>query len=369
MIGMEQKGKGYVTNDFNTHRFEDNSYLVTTEQGSWSLLTRDEYKKLESSDLEPESDLFKHLEDRGIVITEDNVEEIVKKHALKNQFLFTGPSLHIITTTKRCNHRCSYCHSMPVESDEKRFDVDVKTGKRIVDFALKTNSEIVNFEFQGGEPLLNFSTVKKIMDYAEKEGEEKGKRVGFSIVSNLTELDEKTIEDLKQRDINITTSLDGPEELHNTNRNYLGGGGTHGDVVQNIRRLRENGVGVNALCTITRDSLGRGEEIVDEYDRLDLDKIWLRPLNKIGFAEENWNRVGYTAEQFTEFYRETLHYITEEREGMKELYATLLARKILGIKDPEMTEMTSPCGAGISQLMYDRNGDIYTCDEGKIFDE
>ena len=31
--------------------------------------------------------------------------------------------------------------------------------------------------------------------------------------------------------------------------------------------------------------------------------------------------------------------------------------------------MQSPCGAGIGQLVYNYKGDIFSCDEGKLFDE
>ncbi|MFP4634142.1 MAG: radical SAM protein, partial [Candidatus Aenigmatarchaeota archaeon] len=137
---------------------------------------------------------------------------------------------------------------------------------------------------------------------------------------------------------------------------------------ENIKKLRGEDIDVHALCTITSDSLDKGKEIVDEYLDLGMDYIWLRPLNKIGFAGESWEEIGYTAGEFVNFYSETLDYILQEG-NIKELYAVLLAKKILGVRDPEMTEMTSPCGAGISQLLYDYRGDIYTCDEAKVFEE
>ncbi|MFB6088258.1 MAG: SPASM domain-containing protein, partial [Candidatus Aenigmatarchaeota archaeon] len=103
---------------------------------------------------------------------------------------------------------------------------------------------------------------------------------------------------------------------------------------------------------------------------LGFENIWLRPMNIIGFAKEQWKEIGYSPEEFFDFYNKTLDYILNEKNGqITELMATLISLKILGNKDPEMTDMMSPCGAGISQLLYDHKGNIYTCDEGKIFEE
>lgn len=46
-----------------------------------------------------------------------------------------------------------------------------------------------------------------------------------------------------------------------------------------------------------------------------------------------------------------------------------MAAKILTHQDPSYFELRSPCGAGIGQLLYDYNGDIYTCDEGRMLGE
>lgn len=360
--------RDFILNSFNSRKLNGSGFLVTTEHGSWSFLPKEEYKKFRTGKVKKESELYEHLKDKGLVLVEGNVEDVVKKLALKNQFLFTGPSLHIITTTRRCNHRCLYCHSKPKGSENEKFDLDESTGRKIVDFAMNTPSDVLKFEFQGGEPLLNFETVEKVIDYAERKAEEKNRKVSFSIVTNLTALDEENIQGLRRKNLNVTTSLDGPRDLHNANRKYLGGNGSYGKVRKNIERLRNEGIDVNALCTVTKNSLGRGKEIVEEYRKLDMNYIWLRPLNKIGFAEESWKEVGYTPKEFVNFYSDTLDYILEKDE-IKELYAVLLTKKILQVKDPEMTEMTSPCGAGISQLLYDENGNVHTCDEGKIYDE
>jgi len=101
--------------------------------------------------------------------------------------------------------------------------------------------------------------------------------------------------------------------------------------------------------------------------------MWLRPLNNIGYAGDVWDKIGYTMDEFFEFWKESLDYIIQknmkEGEDRAEMMTLLFTKKILSMRDPKMLDIMSPCGAGIGQLLYKYNGDIHTCDEGKIFDE
>ncbi len=366
---MSQKGnKKYIRNNHNCKKLDGDHYLLTTEHGSWIVLSREDYRKFRRGEIGGK--LEERLKRSELLLTEENVQDVVKKYAVKNHFLFTGPSLHIITPTMRCNQRCTYCHSEAVGIDESGYDLDEETAKGIVDFAFETNSSSLKFEFQGGEPLLNISAVENVINYAKDKAKNREGKVSFSIVSNLTtDLEDETLSKLEEWNVNISTSLDGPKEIHNSNRKSTDGN-AHDKVIKNIKKLGKRGIEVRALCTVTSKSFGSGEEIVDEYLNLGLDKIWLRPLNKLGYAEEMWDEIGYTAEEFGSFYSKTLDYILDDKNGkIKELTAFLLSKKILSVPDPEMTELTSPCGAGISQLLYDNKGNIYTCDEGKVFDE
>ena len=46
-----------------------------------------------------------------------------------------------------------------------------------------------------------------------------------------------------------------------------------------------------------------------------------------------------------------------------------MLKKILNKRDPMFVDIQSPCGAAIGQLLYDHKGNIFTCDEAKIFEE
>src|SRR5207245_5298108 len=111
------------------------------------------------------------------------------------------------------------------------------------------------------------------------------KNLDFVIASNLALLTDEHLAFCKAHDVLLSTSLDGPADLHNKNRPRPGGN-SHELAVKGIRRAQEilGPDRVGALMTTTERSLDRVEEIVDEYLRLGLDGIFLRPLSPYGFA-------------------------------------------------------------------------------------
>lgn len=103
-----------------------------------------------------------------------------------------------------------------------------------------------------------------------------------------------------------------------------------------------------------------------------LKSIFIRPLTPLGCANKDWNIVGYSAEEFIEFYNKVFDYIlqlnmngTEISEG----HATIFLSKILHGYPVNYMELRSPCGAGIGQIAYYYDGNIYTCDEGRMLAE
>jgi sulfatase maturation enzyme AslB (radical SAM superfamily) len=69
-------------------------------------------------------------------------------YAKKNDFLLYGPSLHIIVTTLRCNHKCQYCHAAVAPMTAKEMDMTEETAKKVVDTIFYTSNPNLTIEFQ-----------------------------------------------------------------------------------------------------------------------------------------------------------------------------------------------------------------------------
>ena len=97
--------------------------------------------------------------------------------------------------------------------------------------------------------------------------------------------------------------------------------------------------------------------------------VSLRYLNYLGAAKLNWDKVGYTAEEFLDFWTQAVDYmISLNKKGIsiKPRIGAIMLKKIIQKKDPMYTELMSPCGAGRTQILINEDGKVFTCDEGRM---
>lgn len=238
---------------------------------------------------------------------------------------------------------------------------------------LASPSKSVVMEFQGGEPLLAFDLVKWMTETAAARAVGAGKSVSFVICTNLTLLTDQHLELFKAHDIAISTSIDGPADLHNQNRR-MRGTASHDIVVRNIHRCHEvlGDGSVSALMTTTVHSLGRAHEIIDEYVALGMRSIFLRELNPYGYAAKSEKAFGYSTAEFIEFFREALHYIIDlNRRGtmFSESFTATLLRKILTPFGVGFVDLQSPTGEGFGVVLYNHDGGVYASDESRMLAE
>ncbi len=359
-------------------KMSDDQYLITCGTGNFVVVDKKAYKSLFINKEISDKRLYEQLEEKQIIITPKNKNKVLKSYQKKKSFLFIGPTLHIIVPTLRCNLSCIYCHASSVDAGRQGFDMSKTTAKQVVDFIFESPSKSITIEFQGGEPLMAYELVKFITLYARKKAKIFDKDLNLSLVSNLTLMDPQKLNFFIKNRVSICTSLDGPEHLHNKNRPYNSGAGSYSEVVKWIkyikeeykkRNIREN---VNALLTTTSFSLNYAKEIVDEYVSYNIPSLHIRYLNNLGDARPLWNDISYTPEQFIKFWKEGVDYMLNlNKKGVEinERMVTIILRKIFDEYDPGYLDLRSPCGAVIGQLLYNYDGSIYTCDEGRMLGE
>jgi sulfatase maturation enzyme AslB (radical SAM superfamily) len=190
-------------------------------------------------------------------------------------------------------------------------------------------------------------------------------------------MNEERLKFLQENYVSLCTSLDGPEDLHDQNRPFLGSGAPQTKVVEWLKTIRarceerpeKRYYLPGALMTTTRHSLSRHKEIIDLYASLGLDQIFIRPLSPIGYAKRVWSQIGYSADAFLEFYDRSLSYILELNKAGKPLVerkALILLTKILRGEDPGYMDLRSPAGAVLGCLAYNYDGRIFVSDEGRM---
>jgi len=355
-------------------------YLLTNEIGEYIFLNPRDFNKYLQGKSDKESIKYIELLQKNFISDKIDNNKYTKKYFQKYNYLFQqGPSLHIIVTTLRCDHRCIYCQTSSKRLEQKEFDMNIPTAKKVVNFIFSTSSPWIRIEFQGGEPLLNWPVLKYIVNYALALNKTKRKNLQLSLVSNFTLLDEQKIKFLAERGVGLCTSLDGPEKLHNFNRRFLKGN-SYQAVILGLKKLQgflkrqplARQKKLEAIVTVSRYSLKYPKEIVDEYLKLGFESIFVRPAQSLGLDKETWQKIGFSPTDYLKFYKKLLDYIIKlnlKGEKIRELKTKILLEKILTNRDPDFLDLRSPCGAVLGQLAYHYNGDIYTCDEGRMLAE
>ena len=357
-------------------RLEANRFLVANLVGDLLLLTREELDRVVSLAVTPGDGLYERAFEKLLVAGKgqrSQLQLLALRLRSRMAFLREPTALHLFVVTLRCEHSCPYCQVSRRSVDRDRFDMSEETARRAVEVALSAPAPRIKIEFQGGEPLLNFGLVRNIVGAARERALAHNKTVEFVIASNLALLTDEVLAFCRDNDVLFSTSLDGPADLHNRNRPRPGGN-SHELAVAGIRRAQAvlGRSRVSALMTTTEASLGRVEEIVDEYLRLDLDGIFLRALSPYGFAIKTKQVNRYSGREWLAFYERGLRYIIEvNRRGrhFPEFYATLLLKRMLSDRPIGYVDLRSPAGIGLGALVYNYDGKVFASDEGRMLAE
>ena len=367
----------YRLNMIFTHELDEDHVLITTPERPWVILEREEYDLLVDHKIETRPDVYRTLHDLGIIITQNNVEDISKRYASKYSFMFEPPTLNIIVLTNRCNMACTYCHAEVGSVRDHHLDMSEELAMKTIDFFFSippATSRHKTIEFQGGETLLRWDLMQKVMDYAMEKAREQEINLTFAIVSNMTVMTDEIAEEVKRRgNINLCTSVDGPAELHNKERVFPGGNPTYEQTMYWVERLKDvHGLGTGMLPTCSTNHIGHEKEMVDFFTEEASGSMYVRTMNRTGYAHKNdrYDSLGMSSEQSLEFWQKSLDLTLEKAkrgELVKEHSTIQLLKNMLNVKSQYMC-MRSPCGAATSQLTVGESGTIHACDAGRSID-
>lgn len=367
---------GYRLLPFRFLRFDEERTLVVNEAGEHHFLGNGELARFVNHELTVEETAYLDLKAKQFLFDNESLapfELLATKIRSKKAFLDSFTNLHIFVVSLRCEHSCHYCQVSRVSSDRRRYDMSEETAKRAVDLAFRSPAPRLKIEIQGGEPLLHFERVRQIVEDVRRRADEQRREVEFVVTSNLALLDAEMLAWFREHGVFLSTSLDGPEALHNLNRPRPDHD-SHSRAVDGIRRARE-ALGedrVAALMTTSRASLQFPEAIVDEYARLGFRSIFLRPLSPYGFARRSAPTTGYSMHEYLRFYVRALdHILALNANGtyLAETYAQLLLTRMFTPFATGYVDLQSPAGAGIGAVVYNYDGDVYASDESRMLAE
>lgn len=187
---------------------------------------------------------------------------------------------------RTCNQACAYCFNGRetyggAEPGLMAPDLAGRAAAQALDRVAEGG--VLNLVFFGGEPLLNWPAAQAALALAEAELRPLRPDVTlkYSLTSNLAVLPRGFVSAARRYRLNILVNVDGPPEVHDALRPLRGGGKSFSRTAENIRRLAEAGVAVDARATITARNVDLLPEVARLHRDLGAQSTALLPLNAV----------------------------------------------------------------------------------------
>lgn len=233
----------------------------------------------------------------------------------------------IIMPTKACNLACDYCYV----TEKPQGRMSYALVERILDQLLRHNDpeKPTRIIWHGGEPMLvGIDFYQYVTSLIRKRYPDYDIR--HAIQTNGTLLTDEWADFFKAESFDVGVSLDGPKGLHDACRKWRDGRGSFDLIFGNVLRARERGLVAGVLSVVTRNTVGREDELFDFFYRNKLDFAFhpLTPLDdqmvdNLSVTPEEFGRISIRLFDLGFFQPEprvttvspTLHYATAVMMG------------------------------------------------------
>ncbi len=275
----------------------------------------------------------------------------------------TASSVLVKAVGAACNMHCRYCFYDPRRRGvvDHGGVMDAVTLELLVRQVLRLPAPAPAVCWQGGEPTLaGLAFYERALALQHELAP--GRRVRHSLQTNGLLLDSAWARFLSREGFLAGLSLDGPKDVHDAMRGDRRGRSTWRATLDAAHRLQDAGVPVNALCCLTRHSVGRAEELYHFFRSEGFEHVQFLPVLETDMKDP-LRLAPWSLE--AEDYGELLC-------GLWDMWlADLLTGKAPGIRyfesfchvafghAPTLCEMEPVCA---SYAVIERDGSVFPCD-------
>lgn len=265
----------------------------------------------------------------------------------------------VFKPTYSCNLACKYCY---LSNDTKKpycadLSLVLKALIQIRDVINPHDNRVTTLLWHGGEPLLwGFDNYKKTFEFVKKEFD--GYNYQHSIQTNLSLIDERFIELFKQYKVNVSFSLDGTRDIHDSQRVDKAGHPTFEKILNKYFLCKKHGINPGCIVVATKKHIGRIAELYDFMANHEIN-FKLNPIFSAGEAESNDDEYGLTSLEYAKMSVELfdLWYNDKDRH--------INNQKFIDIASALVTGQTSLCVFGKNcqdnVFAISPHGDIFPC--------
>lgn len=253
-----------------------------------------------------------------------------------------------------CNLKCSYCYANYGNYGNLNSKMSSDLSKKACKYIEDNYHHVREISFFGGEPLLNPEAIEVICKYFEN------KDIKFSIVTNLTVLDDEIINLINKYKISITGSIDGPKDINDMNRVTADGKGTYEKISDNIKELN-----LRASTSLKMIETTYTKKSFERYSKKDIAEYFYNNfnINNILFADvitdDKDLKLPDEYYKDTESLTENINYFFENLINKRISYLDKVAGPILLFFNKKYHE--NFCYAGIKSVLIDDVGNVWPC--------
>jgi len=237
---------------------------------------------------------------------------------------------------------------MTRETAQKAIDICLAEAKRV--------GRGLDLSFFGGEPLLEWELLQWCFEYLESHKEGLIVQPRYGITTNGTLLTPERLEWMAERDFLIGISIDGSPTMHNTNRCYADGQGSHEAVARAVALLDKHPtIHTKAICVVTPNNVQYLAEGVE----------WLAAHfhKEIGLNIDYWS--SWTDEQFDTLSEQynlvTARVLQSYREGTPIKLSNIEHKILSHIQSAESHTDCVKCTIGEREIGVSVDGNFFPC--------
>jgi uncharacterized protein len=268
----------------------------------------------------------------------------------------------IMKATRLCNLRCTYCHSWRAGPDQTMtFEV---LARSIRDALRDPSVRWVDFVWHGGEAtVLPVPFYRKAL-WLQERFRRPGQTVLNTVQTNGTRLTDEWLAFLREHDVGVGVSLDGPPEIHDARRVDARGQPTSTRVRAGLERLRTAGIerwgALMVVDELVREAGAR--RLLEYLAEIDVRRVALLNVLPENTAPGEAHRGDYLPfPRFVEFLRELFrewHAGFRDRLSIRELAD--LAGQLEG-GHPQICVFAGDCFG--TYLTVEPTGEVSACDK------
>lgn len=143
-----------------------------------------------------------------------------------------------VVLTLDCNLACPYCFE---DHFRGSYAMNEETAQLLINYIQREQIDCgrdVHVRFYGGEPLMAVPRLKEIARQLQDAAKIADKNFSCSLVTNATLLTRSVVNELLPFGLDSAqVTLDGPPEIHNSQRPFVSGQGSFDKIVENLRSV------------------------------------------------------------------------------------------------------------------------------------